>query len=324
MKYKHSVLGGTFDHFHAGHEFFIESAFKSSDMVEIGLVEKLIEEKKYPDSIEDYKTRERMLKRWLGEKGYEDRALITPINDIYGDTLTKKEIQAIFVTEHGFQNAREINIKRNDIGLSKLEIKKVNFLNGTDGKIISSTRIRAGEIDRRGNPYIGIFSSTLILPHELRSEVSKTPSGKLLQEGDDVLVFIKDTRFVISVGDIISENLIKLGRQADISIIDGKTRRGKLDKNFPTVVTDTLDNESGTINSNTVSKLISKISSGEKMVMKILGEEDLLALPATLLAPLGTVVLYGMPEKGAVAVIVTEEKKKEVENVLRRFNRKVE
>ena len=37
MAYKTIILGGTFDRFHAGHEAFLNKAFKSAEKVTIGL-----------------------------------------------------------------------------------------------------------------------------------------------------------------------------------------------------------------------------------------------------------------------------------------------
>ena len=53
--------------------------------------------------------------------------------------------------------------------------------------------------------------------------------------------------------------------------------------------------------------------------MIVKGEEDLLALPAILFAPLNSVVLYGQIDLGVVMVEVTEEKKKGVEEILKKF-----
>ena len=53
--------------------------------------------------------------------------------------------------------------------------------------------------------------------------------------------------------------------------------------------------------------------------IKIQGEEDLLALPAILLAPLGSVVIYGQKDLGVVVVEVTEEKKEEVKKIINLF-----
>lgn len=59
-----------------------------------------------------------------------------------------------------------------------------------------------------------------------------------------------------------------------------------------------------------ISKAIKQyIRTGGKQIIKVVGEEDLAALPAILLAPLGSVVFYGQPGEGVVVVEVTEEEK---------------
>ena len=83
------------------------------------------------------------------------------------------------------------------------------------------------------------------------------------------------------------------------------------------------NNLPGTINIKTALKIKSAIKSfilkGKKSWIVVKGEEDLLALPAILFAPLQSVVLYGQMDLGIVAVEVTEENKKEVEVILRKF-----
>ncbi len=49
------------------------------------------------------------------------------------------------------------------------------------------------------------------------------------------------------------------------------------------------------------------------------GEEDLAALPAIAMAPISSVIIYGLPDKGAVVVRVTEDKKKEIQLLLNRM-----
>jgi len=51
----------------------------------------------------------------------------------------------------------------------------------------------------------------------------------------------------------------------------------------------------------------------------IKGEEDLLTLPAILLAPLGAIVIYGQKDVGAVVVEVTEEIKQKISNIINQF-----
>jgi hypothetical protein len=77
-----------------------------------------------------------------------------------------------------------------------------------------------------------------------------------------------------------------------------------------------LINHHGTINSRTAKEIGNLIQhllvSAEEKVMKIEGEEDLLALPAIMLAPLGAVVVYGLRNKGAVVVKVSEKLKENI------------
>ena len=69
-KYSLACLGGAFDHFHKGHKHFIDAACSSSQKITVGLsTEKLLENKLFKQSIEDYETRKKSLERYLEEKG---------------------------------------------------------------------------------------------------------------------------------------------------------------------------------------------------------------------------------------------------------------
>ena len=57
----------------------------------------------------------------------------------------------------------------------------------------------------------------------------------------------------------------------------------------------------------------------ENVTIVIDGEEDLLALPAILLAPLKSMVLYGQMDLGVVLVEVTEEMKEKVAGLVKKF-----
>ena len=56
--------------------------------------------------------------------------------------------------------------------------------------------------------------------------------------------------------------------------------------------------------------------SKERVMVVVQGKEDLATMPCIALAPLGSVVLYGMPGKGVVVVRVDEEAKRKVKSVL--------
>ena len=155
-KFKNSILGGTFDHLHVGHQIFLDQAFKTSDKVIIGITsQNFFKGKILPTAIEDFDIRKKSLKKYLQKKGYIKRATLITINDIYGNSLIEKEIDAIFVSETGITNAQLINNKRLEINFPEIEIIKVPFLKDGDGKIISSTNIRLGLIDKNGKSFTG-------------------------------------------------------------------------------------------------------------------------------------------------------------------------
>ncbi len=345
-KYNHAILGGTFDHFHAGHKHFIDRALKQAQKLTIGLTTpKMVKDKFLAGSIENYETREKNLIAYLKTKARRNQVSIVPINDIYGTSLKDKDTEAIIVTDAGIQNAKIINQERIKINFPPLEVVIVHPVRGDDGGVISSRRIRAGEIDRNGHSYMKIFadSKKLILTESLRDETRNIPSGQLIKNIGQLKRFVRNlpagrqgAKFIIAVGDVISSNLIEGGRQADISIIDYRVERTPVERK---IISPTLEtqNDPGTISQNAVLALkeaLNRALSGRRQVIKIIGEEDLLALPAVLLAPLGTIILYGMPAspktasrggpgKGAILAEATEEKKAEVVSLVRKFKRSI-
>jgi phosphopantetheine adenylyltransferase len=95
--YQHAILGGTFDHFHVGHEQFVAAPFMQSVRVTIGLVKSPVT-KLYPTSIESYAERDISLRSYLAQLKVSDRSNIITLHDIYGTSLTDHSIDAIFVT----------------------------------------------------------------------------------------------------------------------------------------------------------------------------------------------------------------------------------
>src|SRR6266568_851185 len=159
-KFNHAIVGGTFDRIHMGHQALLTAAFEQAEQVTIGLAtDELFKDKNFAQLIESYQTREHAVSVFLVKNGLTKRAKIIPIHDIYGNSLTEKNIDAIFVTVSTQGNALKINEERGEKELDPLEIVTVPYVLGDDGETISSERIRKGLIDRQGNSYMKLFES---------------------------------------------------------------------------------------------------------------------------------------------------------------------
>ncbi len=329
-KFKHAIVGGTFDRLHEGHRFFLNEAFKYSEKVTIGITnDTFFKDKIRNEIIENVLERKKSITDFLRKEGLIDRAKVIVIDDIFGNTLTEKDINAIFISETGLANAQLINEKRKEINFPPLQIVIIPLVTGKNRKEISSTGIRMGEIDRKGDSNMDIFYKTqeLILPESLR-ETLRNPFGDKVKNLEDLPIQKDD--FVVAVGDITVSLLVASGRIPDISIYDLISQRKtiteeKILKSLP-LFDKEFENKPATINSKTVIKIHDLISEsvieGKKIAIKIIGEEDLLALPLILLAPLNAIVLFGLPGIGFVKVNATEENKRKVKDYLEQFIKK--
>src|SRR5258708_1199528 len=226
-RFHHAIVGGTFDRFHLGHQKLLTSAFAQSEKVTIGIAtDELIKDKSLATLIEAYETRNQSVSNFLSEQKFANRFEIIPIYDIYGNSLTDTTIDAIFVTDTTKTNALKINEKRKEKGFAPLEIITVPFVLGDDGEIISSERIRKGEIDREGKSYVKLFLSQEVfhLPEDVRQAL-RDPIGHVQTDMSAVVTSLDSKAMVITVGDIVTSSIVQEGRPADIAIIDGKTRR---------------------------------------------------------------------------------------------------
>lgn len=179
------------------------------------------------------------------------------------------------------------------------------------------------------------------LPDSLRSELAK-PLAKVLST-DEALAVVSG-RFLVTVGDVCSHEFLKAGRAPDVIVADWKTQRLTDLAEFraraaadPGVLWLKVANPAGVITSALWQAIVSAIASafsrtresdesggGERFVttskrralVEVVGEEDLAALPALLVAPEGAAVAYGQPNEGVVVVIVTPEVRRRVRSLL--------
>lgn len=164
------------------------------------------------------------------------------------------------------------------------------------------------------------------LTEEVR-KILREPIGLLLTEKDGIIPgrlkrILEESRSrkVIVVGDYTARRLQKHGLDADVYILDNKIMRQPtrpLDLDLDRTIY--VRNPAGNITEEAWRGVEEAVRSDKRTKVMVCGEEDLLALPAILSSPVGSLVLYGQPRAGLVVVSVTKEKKSEVSRIVERM-----
>lgn len=150
-RFKKVAVGGTFDELHKGHKALLMKAFEVGEKVLIGLcTDEFVKRMRKPHITASYERRLGELREFLQENGFLKRAEIVPLNDPYGVTLSKGCVEALVVSRETEARAREINVKRCELGLQPLHVVVIDMVSAENHIEISTTRIKRGEIDREG------------------------------------------------------------------------------------------------------------------------------------------------------------------------------
>jgi pantetheine-phosphate adenylyltransferase len=149
--YKLVALGGTFDVLHAGHRHLLSEAFKLGDVVLIGVTsDRLVVALHKKHQVRSFSSRVRELNRFLKTRRWASRARITALQEACGPAASRKKLQALIVSKSTLARGRRLNRLRRQNGLKSLDLFVVDLLKAADGKPISTTRIKSGEIDLQG------------------------------------------------------------------------------------------------------------------------------------------------------------------------------
>ena len=142
------ALGGTFNVIHKGHELLFETAFTVGDSVEVGLTSDEFANSIKSVPVAPYFQRKANLVKFLDRYGKPFNVVM--ISDVKGTAATSETIDAIVVSPETREHAEQINERRRRNGLRPLKIFTIKDVRADDSKLISSSRIVKGEIDKDG------------------------------------------------------------------------------------------------------------------------------------------------------------------------------
>jgi uncharacterized protein (UPF0218 family) len=153
----------------------------------------------------------------------------------------------------------------------------------------------------------------LKLPKSLRKEL-KEPFGDLHKSIDVIeeplRKQLQNNNLIIGIGDVTTRNLIELGIQPQICIVDNKIERRPVQNNLDhTDNIKYINNPAGTLTEellDAIEDAISTVTQEKPEIIVVDGEEDLAVIPCILNSPDNTYILYGQPQEGVVLVKVDE------------------
>jgi uncharacterized protein (UPF0218 family) len=166
-------------------------------------------------------------------------------------------------------------------------------------------------------------NNILTLTPQLRQEL-KNPLGMLIEgppkktmEKIKQLIQKQKPTKTISVGDIVTQNLAKNHIPLHIMIIDNKVLRQIIQP----IKADAqkilhVKNPPGTITPEAWTIVQQALEQNQTTKLLVDGEEDLLTLVAVIQAPANSLVIYGQPHEGIVAIKVTAQTKKKMQKII--------
>src|SRR5579875_1373885 len=125
---------------------------------------------------------------------------------------------------------------------------------------------------------------------------------------------------IITVGDIVTSYMLSSDIKPDLAIIDMKAERKPLERqdilSFFTKLFE-VENPPGMLSYEAHNKVKLALENNNSLLL-VRGEEDLLVLSALKEARENSIIFYGMPKLGIVAVYCTKNKKKAINKILSR------
>jgi uncharacterized protein (UPF0218 family)/phosphopantetheine adenylyltransferase len=313
-----------FDRLHLGHEVMIDrlvemphpiAGVTSGELVGQGL--------QLENLIQPLELRVARLKEYLVKSRLDDIVEVRQVSRS-SDLLAIKE-QVTFMMYEGpccteIQSGA-LEKRKQALGLQD-RIEFLKPVRADDGDKIASARIRLGQIDRYGRRLKGTDEPARLLQSDGRSGL-KSPKGDVFHVNDGIpqkrvveRIKMNSPSLVITVGDVTTDTILEEGFTPHVMIVDGITKRGNYQTRFSAETEFLIYNPAAAIYPEAWSTIATAISNEQPTLIKVDGEEDLLGFPAVMLAPEGSVMLYGQPDIGIVWVPVNRENQKLARDLL--------
>jgi pantetheine-phosphate adenylyltransferase len=149
-KYSKVATGGTFDQFHAGHKRLLERSFQLGEEVVIGLTSDEFARKEGKAPKQAYAKRAADLDAYIRANFPGRRYTIAKLDDFFGPGIASREVEALVASPETGKRVELANRLRAERGFPPLKLVVIDWVVAEDGRPISSTRIRNGEIDAEG------------------------------------------------------------------------------------------------------------------------------------------------------------------------------
>lgn len=158
------------------------------------------------------------------------------------------------------------------------------------------------------------------LPESLRDSL-KDPFGSVYTDAKTVVDLVDS--MLVTVGDVVTYECERVGRVPDVAVVDERTKRTPVRAEIKDALGDAdvvVENPAGAISEAVLVALRDAVGAHEPVRIRVVGEEDLVTLPAIIVAPLGASVVYGQPNEGMVLVEVTAPARQRAREIIDRMD----
>jgi inosine/xanthosine triphosphatase len=171
-----TAVGGTFNVLHSGHKRLLDRAFKDSDHVLIGITSDRMASDKGKHV--PYEVRAEAVKNYVTV--FSVSFEIFEIDDMYGPAATRRDIDALAVSEETYGNGAKINEERMRNGLSPLSVLVVGMFNDDNGKKVCASNILSGDCSRSGKK--AVISISVGSDNPVKVEAVRTVMERIFGE----------------------------------------------------------------------------------------------------------------------------------------------